>query len=306
MKIVVVGAGGVGGYFGARLAADGNEVTFVARGAHAEAMRRDGLKLLSPLGDLLIRPVRLLADPLATGLVDIVLLSVKMYDLEAAAELIRPLLQIDTAVVPLQNGVEAVELLGRRLGRRYVCGGIAYISAAIEAPGVVRHAGGAARLVLGELAPSDSWRLETLQAACTGAGIEAELAPDITLELWRKLIFLAPFAAATCLARAPIGVVRADAERWQAFRAMVEEAVAVACARGVRLPADTTAERIAFTQALPAAMCSSMLHDLEAGRRLELDWLTGAVVRLGREAGVATPASEAAYAALQPFAAGTA
>lgn len=305
MKIAVLGAGGVGGYFGGRLAADGNDVTFVARGAHAEAMRRDGLRVLSPLGDLHLPRVQVMDDPLRTGLVDVVLVAVKMYDLEEAAALVRPLLQVDTAVVPFQNGVEARAILERVLGRRCVCGGVAYVAAGIEAPGVVRHAGGSARLLFGEPRPSDSWRLDTLHAACEGAGIDAVLSPTVEAEVWRKFLFLAPFAAATCLARAPIGAVREDAAAWRGFVAMVGEAVAVARARGVAgLPEDAAEERVAFARGLPPGMRSSMLHDLEAGRRLELDWLTGAVVRLGAEAGVATPASEAACAALRSRAAG--
>lgn len=301
MKIVVLGAGGVGGYFGARLAADGNEVTFIARGEHAAAMRRDGLEVRSPDGDFRVAPVRLMDDPLEVGLVDAVLIAVKMYDLEAATAAVRPLLQIDTAVVPFQNGVEAAAIVERGLGRRYVCPGIAYVAAGIEAPGVVRHGGGMARLLFGERDGRPSWRTEMLEAACRGAGIAAAVSPAIEAEVWRKFLFLAPFAAATCLARAPIGAVREDPGSWARFVAMVEEAAAVAGARGVALPADVARERVAFAQKLPAGMGSSMLHDLEAGRRLELDWLTGAVVRLAAAAGVDAPASRAAHEALAPF-----
>jgi 2-dehydropantoate 2-reductase len=301
MKIAILGAGGVGGYFGARLAAHGNDVTFIARGAHAAAMRSDGLRVHSAAGDLHLQPVQLHESAVQTGLVDIVLVAVKMYDLDAAADVIRPLLNIDTAVVPFQNGVEAGTILKRKLGRRYVCGGVAYIGAGIEAPGVIRHTGSMARLLFGELQPSDSWRLDTLQAACQGAGIDAALSPAITVEIWRKFLFLAPYAASTCVARAPIGAVRADASRWSQFTAMVAEAAAVARAQGVALPEGILAERVAFAQGLPAEMRSSMLQDLEAGRRLELDWLTGAVVRLGTAAGIATPASREVYDALAPF-----
>lgn len=300
MRILVLGTGGVGGYFGARLAADGNDVTFVARGAHAEAMRSRGLSVLSPKGDLHLQPVKLHEDWARTGLVDIALVAVKMYDLEEAAGILKPLLQIDTAVVPLQNGVEAADILERKLGRRHVCGGVAYIAAGIEAPGVVRHTGTMARLVFGERRPSESWRLETLEAACRGAGIDAVLSPDIEQEIWRKFVFLAPFAAATCLARAPIGAVRDDPAAWARFVAMVEEAIAVARARGVALPEGEAGARLRLARELPGEMKSSMLQDLEAGRRLELDWLTGAVVRLGEAAGVATLVSREAYDALAP------
>jgi 2-dehydropantoate 2-reductase len=229
-----------------------------------------------------------------------VLVAVKMYDLEEAAAIVRPLLHFDAAVVPFQNGVEAGAILERALGRRHVCGGVAYVAAAIEAPGVVRHVGGG-RLLFGERDGGNSWRLEMLQAACQGAGIDAALTADIGLETWRKFVFLAPFAAITCLGRATIGAVREDAMLWPRFMAMVEEAAAVARARGIALPEDVADERVAFARGLPTRMKSSMLHDLEAGRPLELDWLTGAVVRLGAEAGVATPASKEAYQALAPF-----
>lgn len=301
MKIAILGAGGVGGYFGAKLAAHGNDVTFIARGAHAAAMAQAGLTVLSEAGDLQVQPVRLHQDAIATGLVDIVLVAVKMYDLEAAAAIVKPLLAIDTAVVPFQNGVEAVAMLERALGRRNVCGGVAYIGAGIERPGVIRHTGSMARLLFGELRPTDSWRLETLQAACQGAGIDAVLSPAIEAEIWKKFLFLAPYAAITCLARAPIGAVRADPQLWRQLEALVHEAAAVARSRGIALASGIEADRLQLARNLPAGMRSSMLQDLEAGRRLELDWLTGAVVRLGAETGVATPVSQEVYATLAPL-----
>ncbi|MGD9511211.1 MAG: 2-dehydropantoate 2-reductase [Geminicoccaceae bacterium] len=301
MRIAVLGAGGVGGYFGARLAASGNDVTFIARGAHAQAMREHGLQVLSPLGDLRLQPVKLHEDWRGTGLVDLVLVAVKMYDLEAAAAQLKPLLAADTAVVPFQNGVEAQAILERVLGKRYVCGGTAYIAAAIERPGVIRHTGKGARLVFGEPYPTQSWRLETLEAACRGAGIDCLLAPDIAVEVWRKFIFLAPFAGITCFARTSIGAVREDPALWGRFRSLVEEATAVARASGVALPEGEEEQRLELARKLPTEMRSSMLHDLEAGKRLELDWLTGAVVRLGAEHGVATPVSAEVYEALAPL-----
>ena len=306
MRIAVLGAGGVGGYFGARLAAHGNEVIFVARGAHAAAMREEGLKVLSPAGDLHLDPVRLHEDWRTTGLVDIVLVAVKMYDLADAAATIKPLLTSDTAVVPFQNGVEAQAILEQALGKRYVCGGAAYIASSIEAPGVIRHIGKGARMVFGEPRDSQSWRLETLEAACRGAGIDCLLSPEIEVEVWKKFVFLAPFAGVTCFGRTTIGAVREDPMLWPRFMAMVEEAVAVARARDVALPEGTAEERITLARKLPTEMKSSMLHDLEAGKRLELDWLTGAILRLGAEAGVATPVTAEVYEALAPLRDGTA
>ena len=306
MKIAILGAGGVGGYFGARLAAHGNDVTFIARGAHAQAMRERGLQVLSPVGDLHLQPVKLHEDWRTTGLVDLVLVAVKMYDLEAAAQQVKPLLAEDTAVVPFQNGVEAQAILERALGRRHVCGGAAYIAAAIEAPGIIRHTGKSARLVFGEPYPTQSWRLETLEAACRGAGIDCLTSPAIAVEVWRKFVFLAPFAGITCFGRTSIGAVREDPLLWGRFRALVEEATAVARACGVALPPDEEEQRLELARKLPTEMRSSMLHDLEAGRRLELEWLTGAVVRLGAEHGVGTQVSAEVYEALAPFRGGAA
>lgn len=312
MKIAVMGTGAVGGYFGARLAVAGHDVTFVARGAHAAAIREHGLHVLSTNGDLHVRPTRLY-DPAADTDEprDVVLVAVKMYDLADAAATIRPLVGAGTVVVPLENGVEAVDILRAALGEVAEAGGVAYIGGHIEAPGVIRHVGSMARLVFGEPNAAEeragdgrSRQLAALKAACDAAGVEATLADDIEREIWTKFVFLAPFAGITGYARAPIGPIRDDAGLWSRFAAMVEEAVAVARARGVRLPDDIVASRLAFVRGLPAPMRSSMLTDLEAGRRLELDWLTGAVVRLGRAAGVPTPVSEEVYAALAPLADG--
>jgi 2-dehydropantoate 2-reductase len=295
-RILVVGVGAVGGYFGARLAAAGADVTFLARGAHADAMRRDGLQLRSAGGDLHIAPVALHA-PGATAY-DLALLCVKIYDLESVAAALPPLLAAGGAAVPFQNGVEAMAILARHLPSEAVCGGVAYIGGAIEAPGVVRHAGTMAKLVFGERDGDRSARLARLERALLDAGVGGELVVDIETEIWRKFLFLAPFASLTAWARRPIGPLRDNARWWRRFEAMLDEAIAVAAARGVRLPEGLRAERLAFTRDLPATMQSSLLTDLDAGRRLELDWLTGAVLRLGAQAGVPTPVTTEAYAAI--------
>jgi len=304
MKFVVMGAGGVGGYFGARLAADGNEVAFVARGAHAEAMRRDGLRIHSQLGDVHIAAPLVPEDVRDIGLVDIVLFCVKLWDVEAAAAAVKPLLAHDAAVVPLQNGVSVEDTLAEILGPQYVMGGVAQIGAAIERPGVIRHHGTMARLVFGERDGSSTWRLEGLLSACVAAGIEAKASTAIDVDIWEKFVFLAPIAGATCRDRCAIGGVMGDAARRARFTAMVDEAVAVGRAKGVALDDDVAARVVAFTQGLPGDMKTSMLNDLEAGRRLELDWLNGQIVRLGRELGVPTPENEAVCAALKPYAMG--
>ena len=308
MKIVVMGTGGVGGYFGARLAAaaDGgsNDVTFVARGAHKEAIERGGLRVLSAAGDLRLHPARVVDDQAGIGPCDAVLVAVKLWDTEAAATLVRPLLADDTAVVSLQNGVEKEDALARLLGPEHVLGGVAYISAVIQEPGVIRHNGIGARLIFGERDGRDSRRQEALLAACLGAGIDARASRTIDRDIWEKFVFLAPLAGATAFARQPIGPVLDDPAGRARFEALVGETAAVGRAKGVGLPPELEERTIAFTRQLPGDTRPSMLVDLERGNRLELDWLTGAVVRLGRDLGVPTPASEEVYGALRPYALG--
>jgi 2-dehydropantoate 2-reductase len=306
MKFAIVGAGGVGGYFGARLAADGNDVVFIARGAHRKAMTESGLKVLSPRGDILIEKPQLFDDPAATGLCDIILFCVKLWDTEEAAELVKPLLAHDTAVVPLQNGVVAVERLSEILGRQHLLGGVARIASVIEAPGVIRHSGTVARLIFGELDGLPSWRQECLLSACIGAGIDAQVADDITTEIWRKFVMLAPLAGAACFHRCPIGELPAVPERRALFEALVAETAAVARAKGAALGPATEVQVDQALDKFPPEMKPSMLHDLEAGRRLELAWLNGEVVRLGQELGIDTPANAKVVAALMPHAMGAA
>ncbi len=304
MKYAIMGAGGVGGYFGARLAAAGDEVAFIARGAHKEAMKANGLKVHSPLGDVHLETVEVMDDPDDVGLCDLILFCVKLWDVEAAAETIRPLLSNDTCVAPIQNGVSVTGTLSRLLGAKHAIGAVTQISASIEAPGVIRHHGDFARLIFGELDGSDSWRTECLEAACASAGIEARISRNIEVEIWEKFIFLAPMAGATAFYRAAIGEVRDDPERRARFEAMLRETAALGRARGVALPDGLEERLLGFVAGLPPGMKSSMQLDLERGKRLELDWLNGEVVRLGQELGVETPENAAVYEALKPFAMG--
>ncbi len=301
MKFLIVGAGGVGGYFGARLAADGNDVTFIARGAHLRAMAEQGLRVTSALGDLHVEQPQLYGDPATTGLCDIILVCVKMWDTEAAAALIRPLLAHDSAVVSLQNGVEAEDMLAGALGAAHVLGGVARIASAIETPGVIRHTGTVARLIFGELDGLPSWRQECLLSACIGADIEAEASSDIKTELWRKFVMLAPLAGAACFYRCSAGELLAAPARRQLFDDLVQETAALARAKGAALGPATEVQVIRSLEAFPPEMKPSMLHDLEAGHRLELPWLNGAVVRLGREVGLATPANAKVVEALEAY-----
>ena len=312
MRFVIVGTGGVGGYFGARLAAAGNDVAFIARGGHREAMARRGLTVRSALGDLHIAEPAVFADPAAAGPCDYVLLCVKMQDLAPLAESLRPLIAQDTvhhtahqtAVVPFQNGVEAEGMLCEALGLRFVMGGAAYIFAHIAEPGVIQHVGEIARLAFGELDGQKTARQEALLSACTAAGIGADATDRIDDRIWRKFALLAPLAGATCLGRCPVGGVRDDPGLSAKLEAMVGEAVALGRARGVTLPQDLEARTLKAIGQLDAGMKTSMLTDLEAGKALELEWLNGAIVRLGADAGLGTPANAEVVEALRPFAGG--
>jgi len=304
MKYAVMGVGGVGGYFGARLAADGNEVAFIARGAHRKAMEADGLTVLSANGDIRLDKPWVSDDMAEIGFCDYVLFCVKLWDVDAAAEQIRPLVARDTAVLPFQNGVTVEDRLSEILAPGNVMGATAQIAAAIERPGVIRHSGTMARIVFGERDGSRSWRQDALLAACEGAGIEAKASAEIDKDIWRKFVFLAPMAGATCFYRAPIGPILADPERRARLAAMIAEAVAVGRAKGILLAPDTAERTLGFMDDLPGDMKTSMLGDLEHGRRLELEWLNGEIVRLGRELGVATPENAAVTEALLPYATG--
>ncbi len=304
MRIAIIGAGGVGGYFGARLAEAGHEVAFVARGAHKEAMKARGLRVHSPLGDIHLPALDLVEDPAAIGARDFILFCVKLWDVPGAAEIVRPMLSAESFLAPIQNGVSVTGTLAGLLGAERILGAVTQISASIEAPGVIRHQGDFARLIFGELGGGTSARVERLVAACQDAGIEARVSPDIEAEIWKKFTFLAAMAGATAFYRAPIGEIRDDPERRARLETLLRETAALGRAKGVALPAGLEERSLGFLSKLPAEMKSSMQLDLERGRRLELEWLNGEVVRLGRELGVATPENAAVFEALKPYARG--
>ena len=304
LRFAIMGSGGVGGYFGGRLAQAGFDVSFIARGAHLAAMRERGLRLDSPFGDARIEPVRATDDPAEIGPVDYVLFATKLWDTESAGEACRPLIGPETAVISLQNGVDAEDRLARILGAGHVMGGVAAISAVIGAPGVIDHLGDFARILFGELNGDRTARGERLMAALDAAVIDATMADDIGKTIWNKFIFLVGLSALTSVTRKTIGPVREDPDCRALLARVVAETVAVARARGIALDADSEAERLAFLDNLPAAMTSSMAGDLARGNRLELDWLSGAVVRMGRELGVDTPANDFINTALKLSAAG--
>ena len=303
-RFAIMGSGGVGGYFGGRLAQAGFDVSFIARGPHLAAMREQGLRLDSPLGDAHIKPAHATDDPAEIGPVDYVLFATKLWDTESAGEACRPLIGPETAVISLQNGVDAEDRLARILGAGHVMGGVAAISAVIGAPGVIDHLGDFARILFGELNGARRARGERLMAALDEAGIDATIADDIGKTIWNKFIFLVGLSALTSVTRKTIGPVREDPDCRALLVRVLAETVAVARAHGIALDADSEAERLAFLDKLPHAMTSSMAGDLARGNRLELDWLSGAVVRMGRELGVDTPANDFINTVLKLSAAG--
>ena len=295
MKILVMGAGAVGGYFGACLAAAGSDVIFVARGAHLAAIRDQGLRVESPLGNVHITPAKVTADLASAGTVDVVLFAVKLWDTEEAAERIRPVVGPGTAVVSLQNGVQKDEALRSILGPEAIVGGVSYIAASIARPGVIRHTGKLQKIVFGEYDGKRSARCLALLEECTRAGIEAELSDDIERAIWEKFVFIVGLSATTSAIRLPIGPIRSHPQTRALLLDVMREAVAVGRAGGVHLDPGFAENRLAFCDTISPDMTSSMQVDLERGNRLELRWLSGSVVELGEKRGVPTPANRVLY-----------
>lgn len=303
MRIVMVGAGGVGGYFGAKLARAGEDVTFVARGAHRAAIEAHGLRVQSVAdGDWVVKCAAV-EDPRGLPPADVVFLTVKGNDTEAALERARPVVGPETAVVSLQNGVQSVETIDRVLGAGHALGGVAYVFAVIEAAGVISHRL-LGRIAFGELDGRRTARSDRLLAALSNAGIPAEQVADIRRALWEKYLMICAQAGMTALTRVPAGVLRAHPPTWAMYRAIVEEVAAVGRAEGVALPADAAEGVMKNAEALAPGAFSSLHHDLVQGKPLELETLHGHLVRLGRRHGIATPMASAVYAALLPHAAG--
>jgi 2-dehydropantoate 2-reductase len=300
MRIAIVGSGGVGGYFGGRLAAAGVEVAFLARGAHLDALRARGLRITSPKGDLHLPRVTAASDPLAIGPVDVAFFAVKLYDTAAALALLPPLIGPDTLVIGFQNGVETVASLTRAVGAAHTAGGVSYVSAVIAEPGVIKHTA-MDHLIFGMPDGSRSPQLDALLDACRPAGFQATLSRDITVDIWTKFVRLSVFSGMTAVTRGPIGVIVNDPELLEMLRAAVREALAVAHAKGIAVPRSIDDDVTAAYQRLPPQTKASMLEDLERGRRIELPWLSGAVVRLGREVGVPTPIHAFITTVLKPY-----
>ena len=300
MKIAAMGAGGVGGYFGARLQQAGHDVTFFARGRHLEAIRSGGLRIESPHGDALLK-VRVLEDPREAGVADVVLFAVKLWDTETAAEKLRPVVGPETAIIPFQNGVESIARLRKVFPEKAVLGGSAYIATRVKAPGVIEHTGEMSRLQFGPVLPSQKEKAEAFLSACREAKINAEIPDDIVRANWEKFVFLVAVSSATAVSRAPLGVVRSDPDLRWLFEQAMRETWRLGRARGVALADDFVEARMKFADGLHAGMKASLAHDLENRGRLEAPWLCGAVARMSEEAGLDAPVNRAVYAALKPY-----
>ena len=303
MRIVVMGSGGTGGYFGAKLAQAGEDVTFVARGAHLEAIRAQGLRVKSAIdGEWTVRaPAVERLDGLPPA--DLVLFCVKSFDTESAADVIKPVVGTDTGVLPVQNGVDNMEKLERILGPGHVLGGVAQVLATIEAPGVVSHRF-LGRIIFGEMDGRESSRTRAFLAACERAGLQAEVSANMLRALWEKYVLIAAQAGMTALTRCPAGVVRSLPETRAMYRLIIGEMVALGNAAGAGLAAEVPDRCMAMLDSLGAAFTSSLHHDLAEGKRLELEALHGHAVRLGERHGIPTPMLFAVYAALKPHADG--
>jgi 2-dehydropantoate 2-reductase len=300
VKIAVMGAGGIGGYLGGRLAEAGQQVHLVARGSHLAAIRANGLRIESAHGDAVIPDIHATAEPAEIGPVDLILFTVRLGDVDQAARALKPMVAARTKIVTLQNGIESKDMVGRHVDRAQIAAGVIYLPAFIQAPGVVFNPGGTRRMVVDRMG-GDPVMADFFAACERAVGIDAEQTDDADKTVWGKFIDLTAFSGATSIARAPIGTVREHPETLAFLRQLLGEAIAVARAAGQDFD-DAHADRtIQFFETLPHEQKSSMLVALEGGRPLELPWLSGKVRALGAEFGIPTPASAAVVAALAAY-----
>ena len=299
MRIAVFGTGGVGGYFGGRLAQSGHDVTFIARGEHLRAIKAKGLKVDSPGGDFVVLPAKATDDVSEVGEVDLVIVGVKAWQVPEAARTMKPLVGPGTTVLPLQNGVEAVSQLVDELGSDKVIGGLCRIVSFVVEPGHIRHEGFTPSTIIGELDNRRTERIASIEQVFIRSGLEITVAADIQVALWTKFLFIASFSGVGAIANAPAGVVRSD-PKWRAqILSAMEEIYALARARGINLPADSVGTVMAFVDALPEDATSSMHRDIAAGRPSELESQNGAVVRMARETGIDVPTHTFIYQTLR-------
>jgi 2-dehydropantoate 2-reductase len=304
MRIAIIGSGGVGGYFGAQLAARGEEVTFIARGEHLAAMRRSGLRVESGHAPAHIFPVNATDVIEEIGPVDLALVGVKLWDTDEVGLRLAPHLSPDSTVLSLQNGVSKDDILRKHLPASALVGGVCHISAAIASPGVIRHDGSLARIILGEFDGQRTARAMRIFECLTRAGVDAELSTSISETIWDKFVFLVALSSVTSATRQPVGALRRRERTRRLLHDAMAEVVRVGRARGIRLSPAYADQQIEFVDTLPEQMTSSMLNDLLHGRRLELPWLGESVVELARPLGIPTPVNELLAAVLDPYVAG--
>ena len=304
MRVAVIGTGGVGGYFGAKLALAGHDVTFVARGAHLDAIRKHGLKVEHESAPMHVANAQATDDLSTIGPVDIAMVCTKLWDVESTAPSLKPLVADGGLAIPFQNGIDAPDMLRRTLGRDHVAGGIAFVAARISGPGVVTITGALGRLRVGPFFGIGEHKINAFADAGRAAGFNVDVADDIRRALWEKFAMFSAMSGCTALARQSIGVIRSDPDLRAMYERAILEAMAVGKADGVKFADDYLKQQLAFADNLNPAMKASMANDLAAGHKLELPWLSGAVVRLGRQHGVPTPIHDTIFAALKPYANG--
>ena len=301
MRIAVFGTGGVGGYFGGRLAEAGEDVIFIARGDHLRAIKDKGLRVDSRDGDFVIYPATATATVSDVGPVDLVIVGVKAWQVPDAARAMKPLVGPDTTVLPLQNGVDAASQLGDALGTDSVIGGLCRIVSFVVGPGHIRHAGSTPSVIIGELDNKQTRRIVTIERVFKRAGVKITIATDIQVALWTKLLFIASFSGVGAIANAPAGVLRTDPQRRSQMLSAMQEIYALAHARGIKLPPDCVDTVMAAVDALSEDATSSMQRDIAAGKPSELESQNGAVVRMAHEAGVEVPTHALIYHTLHPL-----
>jgi 2-dehydropantoate 2-reductase len=300
MRIAVMAAGAVGGYFGARMAAAGHEVYFIARGANLEAIRKNGLSIESVHGNVHLEKPNVTDDPAMVGPVDAVFFAVKLWDTEKSAEQMKPLLGPNTRVITLQNGVDSYERLAPIIGADRAIPGITYVVSVIDRPGVIKQTSQFQTIICGTIDGKPDAPLTAFVDAAKAAAINITLSDNIARDRWQKFIFLSATSGATAITRMPMGPILADPDTRALFRSIMQETLAVGRAKGVDLDPGYVDERMAFADAnTPPTMKASMANDLDRGNRLELDWLAGQVSRLGKEMKVPTPVNNLIYAALK-------
>lgn len=300
MRIAIFGVGGAGGYFGARLAQSGEEVIFVARGSHLDAIQKHGLRVDSILGDFVVSPAHATGDPAKIGTVDLVILGVKAWQVAESLKELRPLIGPTTTILPIQNGVEAPNQIVKEFGLENAIGGLAKIISFKIGPGHIRHAGADPYIAIGELNKLYTERIGRIYKAFENAGISADVPTDIEVALWQKFLFVVSWGGVGSVVDAPIGVIRSIPETRQMLEQSMIEILSVAHARKIDIKADTVPNTMDFIDALPPNGTTSMHRDIMDGSRSELEFWNGAVARLGQEVGVATPLNRFIYSSLLP------